>query len=327
MDDAFGPGRMRPTVLVTGAETMLGANLAVRLAERARVVGFCRGRPILLDGCETTRWEPGNVRAWKRHVRRIGPQWILHCGGIAHGSWDLPETAPDGAEEARICVELARLAADGITRLTVVSTDAVFAGPRMFHSESSPAGNDGAFARAAREVEQALEATAALVVRTHAYGWSPTGMEPGFAERAWQALSDGLPRAFECDWHATPISGVGPSGPAVAGLSAWAAGGCITWPARERTSAYRFAGELAFAFGLPNHAQAVELDAEETTERCRGRLCETSLDTRAACRALEWPMPLLGEGLERFARQSQNGTRERLRAVSRMGDAGVSMGG
>ncbi len=320
MDDTFGPGRMRPTVLVTGAETMLGANLAVRLAERARVVGFCRGRPILLDGCETTRWEPGNVRAWKRHVRRIGPQWILHCGGIACGSWDLPETAPDGAEEARICVELARLAADGITRLTVVSTDAVFAGPRMFHSESSPAGNDGAFARAAREVEQALEATAALVVRTHAYGWSPTGMEPGFAERAWQALSDGLPRAFECDWHATPILA---SDLADLLWQAYRRGlrGLYHVAGAERTSAYRFAGELAFAFGLPNHAQAVELDAEETTERCRGRLCETSLDTRAACRALEWPMPLLGEGLERFARQSQNGTRERLRAVSRMGDA------
>ena len=31
-----------------------------------------------------------------------------------------------------------------------------------------------------------LEATGALVVRTHAYGWSPAGTPPGFAERVWE---------------------------------------------------------------------------------------------------------------------------------------------
>ncbi len=129
--------------------------------------------------------------ALRRCVARWAPQWILHCGPLASSSWDAPSETPWIEEELAVTGALAELARQSCARLTVVSTDAVFAGPRMFHDEQSPATCDLPFARAARAVEECLaDRPGVLLVRTHAYGWSPVRTLTSFAERVWQTLSE-----------------------------------------------------------------------------------------------------------------------------------------
>lgn len=309
MDD-FGHRKPDPEkLLVTGVDGIVGANLALSLGDRCEVVGLYQAHPVFLPGCTTARWQPAHPAQWSDLIRREGPQWIIHCGPLARGSWDVPKQPPDGQQEARTCTLLARVSARMGSRLTVISSDAVFAGPRLFHDEKAPPSSRQPFARAVRRAEEALEATGALVVRTHAYGWSPAGGLPGFAERVWETLIEGGSAYYDPDRHATPIPA---SSLAELLWLAYRRGlqGRYHISGAERTSEYRFAVELAAAFGLGS--------ADAPTEEGRpdrgppDHLHETSLCTRRARRELGRPMPMLREGLNCFAQQAANGSRARL---------------
>lgn len=302
-------------LIVTGVDGAIGANLAVSLAGRFEVLGLYQDYPVSLVGCATARWSPARDRQASRVILTQRPDWIIHCGPLSCPSWDVPaDKVPEG--EPRICRLLAELADRVGAPLTVISTDAVFTGPRLFHGEESPAGNAHRFAQAARRLEQALSGSKALIVRTHAYGWSPSGGEPGLAEQAYQALAEGILRRFAVDCYATPVVATD-----LAELlyRAYQRGLCGLYhiAGAERTSQYRFATELAAAFGLRG-----PIVPEEREPRCadpaeRAIFSETSLNTQRAQRDLEMPMPFLREGLERFAAQARNGFRAGLRGGSR----------
>jgi dTDP-4-dehydrorhamnose reductase len=72
----------------------------------------------------------------------------------------------------------------------------------------------------------------------------------------------------------------------------------------ERASPYRFAAEMAAAFGTPG--RFVQLTNRSAASR-RPYVDETSLNTLAFRRAVEKPLPMLREGLARFAAQAFNG--------------------
>lgn len=300
-------------LLVTGVDCVVGANLAVSLGDRCEVVGLYQAHPVFLPGCATARWPPAHPAQWSDVFRRERPQWIIHCGPLAQGSWDIPNQAPDGQQEARTCSVLARVCARMGSRLAVITSDAVFAGPRLFHDEKAPRSSRQPFAQAVRRAEEALEATGALVVRTHAYGWSPAAGSPGFAERVWETLIEGRPAHYHPDRHATPIPAT------ILAELLWVAcrrglRGRYHISGAERTSAYRFAAELAAAFGL----RCADATTDQGTPD-RGpadHLHETSLSTRRARRELGCPMPMLREGLNCFAEQAANGFRARLQSCA-----------
>ncbi|NQT12471.1 MAG: sugar nucleotide-binding protein [Planctomycetes bacterium] len=296
-------------LLVTGVEGVVGANLALSLSRRFEVVGLFSGGPVSLPGCMTTSWQPHDAAAWRAFMRRQRPQWIIHCGPLACCSWDLPQKCPDAEQETHTCAQLAQTAAESESRLTVISSDAVFAGPRLFHDERAPTSSRQPFARAISRVEEALEATGAMVVRTHAYGWSPAGAAPGFAERVWESLIEGNSATFDPHQHATPILA---SHLAELLLLAYRRGlrGRYHIAGAERTSAWRFAEELGGAFGL--RGAEVSVDEGPPPGGVPAHLHETSLATRRAQRELASPMPMLREGLDAFADQAADGYRARL---------------
>lgn len=313
--DAVGPGgpSRRPLrVLVTGVDSLVGCNLADWFARRASVVGLYRDHAVTLPECQLDRWEWTRPSALARNIREAKPHWIIHCGPLACGSWDRWNDVDrlDDALERAVCQALVKASQRVEARLTVLSTDAVFSGPRMFHDEDSPALGKDAFARGAIAVERTLEEVDALVVRTHAYGWSPRDDEPSFAEQVWRSVTEGLPCEADPNAYATPI------------LAADLAErlhrayerrlrGVYHIAGAERVSAARFAGELASLAGLPLPDRLFEattpgLSASES-------LRETSLNTRRAQRDLAYSMPLLRQGLAGLLAQLRDGTRERLR--------------
>jgi dTDP-4-dehydrorhamnose reductase len=314
MDDNGHGTTYRERLLITGAESVLGANLAVALSGRFQVLALVDSAEARLDGCRAEAWDPTDWEDLAARIRRESPHWVIHCGPLARGSWDDAGEDLDLAGEPRFWKRMAKASERLGHRLTVVSTDAVFAGPRMFHDERSAPDATTAFAKVAQRAEASVKSSGALVVRTHAYGWSPRGSGAGFAERAWQGLCEGAAGRFDVDRHATPILATD-----LAELlaSAYSLGlqGLYHVTGAERSSEYRFARELAGAFGLSNSPAST--DDQVPRGPTRDRLDETSLNTRKARRALESPMPMLREGLERFAEQAVNGFRDRLKASFR----------
>ncbi len=83
----------------------------------------------------------------------------------------------------------------------------------------------------------------------------------------------------------------------------------------ERTSPFRMACEMAAAAGLPAPRSPMGLvDAGDPADW----LSETSLSSRRARRSLEMPMPMLREGLHRFAEQAHDGSRTRSRLAEQL---------
>ena len=286
--------------------------------------------------------------------RRAGPRAqespgrIVYCGPFGRGSWDIGEEIPDAEAEARFFARLADTADTFDARLTILSTDAVFGDSdqtgigsprlsekrselgcarapvsvlsepfsvsRLFHDElSTPAGFDP-LAVASRRVEQSVEGRPVLVVRTHAYGWSPLDYEPDRAEQIWQTMAEGRACVLDPRRYATPILATDLAGlldrACRIGLS-----GLYHIAGEERISEYCFAAALAAAFDLPDYRIEAR---EKDSSAAQGRLpTETSLATRRAQRDLQRRMPSVREGLERFAAQRTNGWRRRFHAWSR----------
>jgi dTDP-4-dehydrorhamnose reductase len=311
MSQLTGTREDRPKLIVTGVEGTWGANVALALSERFAVLGLYHRRTVSLYGCRTAPWRPDDQADWAGTIRQESPCWIVHCGPLARSSWDLVPGVPDGTCEGRLWAALARLAARLGTRLTVLTTDAVFAGPQIFHAENSPAAGRCPLGRAAREAERHLRRLPqVLLVRTHAYGWSPPGEKAGLVERIWTSLVGGGRQSLDADRYATPILAADLAGLLADAFDRRTTGVCHIAGA-ERVAQHQFARQLARAFGLPDDFPAAAV-AGRSAEA--GAADETSLATGLARQSLCRPMPTLREGLDRLVGQVHGGYRSRLRA-------------
>ncbi len=302
-------------LLVTGVDTLLGSNLALALAERCDVLGLYDRMVVESPLVRTARWHAGHAPSLAEHIDAWQPQWILHCGPASIGNWDDEPAEALLARESATLAGLAEMAAGARCRLAVLSSDAVFCGPRMFHDERSVATNAFPRAAAIRRCEQVCEQTDTLIVRTHAYGWSFDASTAGFAERAFEAITLGRPLVADGQRHATPILATD--------LAAmlWRAfelrlQGLYHLSGAERTSPHRFVTELAGAMGIAMTGGVCGCQASPAAGSD-----ETSLSSKRARRALALATPMLRDGLNRFVAQAQGGWRTAWRCqgdVSRL---------
>jgi len=285
-------------LLVTGIDGPLGANLALHLADRCQVQGLYMHRPAVGIPLTAQASLPRGVAQILTQVEEWQPRWVIHCGPYGVPAWDAIPAVERTVDESQWVAALAAWAGTTGCRLTVLSSDALFAGPRMFHDEGAIPGNPSARAALMRQVERAVEPHGALIVRTHAYGWCNVPGTAGFAEMAYEALAAGMGVQADGLRHATPIL--------TSDLAEllWRAHemrlqGIYHIAGAERASPYRFVSELASVMGCdrpqaPSHTLAALTGAWHE---------ETSLNSKRARRSLEMPTPMLREGLERFVQQ------------------------
>ena len=295
-------------LLITDVDTLAGGNLAVSLRKRMNVVGLYQRRPVQYDGCESLLCDLDDSTAITEIVREESPDWIIHCGPLAASSWQLQSDATGvRRNEAALAGAIIRAAASVRAAVTMITTDAVLTGPRIFHSEGTPARATGAVAIAGRRTERAMLDGGALVVRTHLYGWNTAGEASGWSAQAFEAIRHGEIWPETLAPYATPI---------LASDLAWLLYRAYTMNLRglwhiagaERTSPRRFVTTLQSLLGvLPSTAHAV---GDSSTPS--NAATETSLDTRRARHALGRSMPMLGDGLLRFLEQADNGHRDAL---------------
>ena len=243
-------------------------------------------------------------------IRSTRPEWVVYCGAAAASSWeDVPFNSDD---EARRMAQVAQAVAEMDARLLIVSSDRVFAGPRMFHDETESVSDDPQ-AHSLHSIEQAalsLDGVAqrVLVARTNAFGWSVSG--DSFAERIWHTLDEGRVIELNAAMFATPILASDLAEVLLRCLRSRLSG-IVHLGGAERTSPFRFGQELAVAAGFD--PRLVKAGSAEAEDEHAAKCLEMSLGTRLVRREFDIALPLLRESLASFADQATNGYRQQLR--------------
>lgn len=298
------------SILVVGAERVVGGNLAAYFAEHiagSRVIALTGAAGVAIPGCDTRISSTDAATAGC--LAQIAPQQVVYCGAAACSSW---EAAGEGTP-ASLAIDAAAWAqaAHAVgARFTFISSDAVFTGPWMFHDEEGAGRCESELAAAIRAAEQAvLDADPqALVVRTNAFGWSPLGadgwLEQRLAELRTRRLAD-----QDFVRHATPMLATDLAGIL---LRAWQEGlsGVCHIAGAERINPLRFVQRLAEQYQLP----WLSLHRSEALlERAAGfGGGECSLQTKRIRKAVCVAMPMISEGLARLLEQDQSGYRAKL---------------
>ncbi len=297
-------------VLIAGIETVVGGNLAAGLAQRALVTGVSLGEPIHIAGINIEGRVASNTEAVRQVIERVRPNRVLLCGNAARSGWE-GNGLPSDADLAQAATWSDAVRQSG-AQLTLISSDAVFTGPWMFHGENSQSLCPSAPAQTLRELEARVqtECPEALIVRTHAFGWQP-GEKSGWLESLLTRLERGLETGLDCTRYASPILA---SDLTEIITGAWTTGlsGVYHVAGAERVNPVQFASRLAQQFHLPI---PLTLTMESLNDRPSGFGCgETSLQTRKIRRALGTSMPMLNEGLQRLFQQNLDGYRQQLSA-------------
>lgn len=289
------------TILVVGVDTTIGANAAARLSDRQSVVGLAPGRRIAIDGCEIHAFNPENPDEAASWLTDIRPQRVLYCGPESRSCWepDVADRLTDASAAA--AGRWAAAAHSAGAPFTMVSSDAVFAGPWIFHDEDSLAVCRSPQAAAVREAEKLVQEACpeALIVRTNVFGWSPTP-QTGWLERLIKGIEQRRNLDCDCIRHATPILATD----LIEIIDrAWQEelSGVYHVAGAERVSPMQFAQRLADQFDLPWLSLRGEQSLDELPQGFGAG--ETSLQTKQVRKALCVAMPMLSEGLARLIAQ------------------------
>lgn len=295
-------------ILVAGVNTVVGANLAEALSGQHSVVGVSFDSQVNLPSCEVESESPRKPAAVLELLQRVQPGRIVLCGIGAESSWDESQR-PQATDvtRAKIWIDAAHEAG---CRMTLISSDAIFTGPWMFHAENSHSICPSTESKLLQQIEQhAAEKSAdTLIVRTHAIGWQ-AGSTHGWLETMLQELERGMIGSVDFARHGTPMLA---TDLAEILTKSWESGlvGTHHIGGAERVSPRKFALRLAAHFRLPTPVSPI---AGSLADRTTGFGCgETSLQTRKIRRALGIPLPLLDESLDRLYQQHMNGYRARL---------------
>jgi dTDP-4-dehydrorhamnose reductase len=283
---------------------MVGANFAVQLAEHFDVSACFFETPRQLAGCQAVVCDPGDAQSVMNLFADLRPQRLVYCGAAANSAWD--SSAKPSARDVQQAEHWLRAAKLADVSLTVVSSDAIFTGPWMFHAENSKSLCPSAEATFLRTIEQMAQDAIpeSLIVRTNAFGWGSPWLSALLADDGTTLRS-----SPDCIRHASPIL-VNDLIDLVA--KSWSAGldGVYHVGGAERVNPAAFTQRFAseFALKIPKLSST-----ESLTNRASGfGGSETSLQTRKLRRALGISVPLLNEGLHRLRQLSLNGFRERL---------------
>ncbi len=294
-------------VLIVGVESIAGAGLAAALRETHRVTGLSCAADARIDDCRIVHLESADASTINEQIDAVRPDWIVFCGHAARSSWD-SQTEAHGFNDV-LAIDCAQAAARRGAEFTMLSSDSVFVGPWMSHTEDDEHFSALPAAVRLREIESSVlnELPEALVVRTNVFGWNPGTSEQGFASQLLAEIERGLVERVDFLKHATPILATDLGGLV---LKARHTGVCgiLHLGGAERLSPYQFAERLA---AVADRSAAIIPDetllASATAGRDRG---ETTLDCSTARELLELSMPLLEDGLCVFVGQRPDSLNE-----------------
>jgi len=302
-------------ILIPGASGLLGANLALGLAEDHTLFGVVnrtRLQTAKFQVLQADLLEPG---ALERLFEQARPDWVINCAALA----DLERCEQQPELARRINSELPALLAErcrmGGARLLHVSTDAVFDGRTGGYSEQDPPNPLNVYAQTKLSGEQlALAANPeTLIARVNLFGFSLNGRR-SLAEFFLYGLQAGQPLHGFTDMVFCPIL-INELGPIFSAMLKRGLAGLFHVFSADCLSKYEFAVRIARRFGLdPGLITPVSASAAGLRV---ARAPNLSMDTRKLSTALGMETPSFTLMLDRFYTLYQQGYPQRLAEMIR----------
>ena len=297
-------------VLLVGADSVVGANVAAEFAQEHQVVALTDDARITIEGCDTSSARTcSDPHQWLTEAQ---PDAVVHCGPASRSTWDTTDNQPLDESLISDASDWADACSGADCHLTFLSSDAVYTGPWMFHDEQSECLCPSEEANLIRQAEQQVLSRCenSLVIRTNAYGWAPAGGANGWIEQILVDLDRRSLQDYDYIRHATPILATD-----LADILLRAVDEDLTGlhhvAGAERVNPLQFAQRLADQFDLP--WLAVRRAEEPLDEPATGfGAGETSLQTKKIRKALCVAMPMLSEGLRRLRDQQVAGFHDQL---------------
>ncbi|SFH94275.1 sugar nucleotide-binding protein [Planctomicrobium piriforme] len=298
------------TFLVVGVDTIAGANVAASFSNRYRVAIWAPHAGYEIANCDALdpRMSPPEA------IAAAQADCLIYCGPAARSSWE-PQTKTlinDALVTDAQCWAHAAAAAN--VRIVMISSDAVFTGPWLFHDEDSHGVCPSYQAQMIRAAEEQVTELCpeALILRTNVFGWSAGSEATGWIEATLKNVE--TKRIVQQDHirHAAPILATD-----MADILDRACQENLTGvyhvAGAERINPLQFTQRLADRFELPWLAMRRESSLNEPPQGFGEGEC--SLQTKKIRKDLCVAMPLLSESLTRLHAQAQSGYCEQLRTT------------
>lgn len=291
-------------VLVVGVETVAGGHLAKALSNYHQVIGYSATKSVRISDCHIYDPIPKTTEAINRELAIHSPDLVVLCSAAARSTWSFGTEEGFDPSTLEAVTQWSQAVARTKAKLIVISSDAVFHGPWMFHEETCTGICHSQEAVAIRRMESQVQqhCPSALVVRTNVFGWSPCP-QGGWLEALIEQISDATPIGAPAANYATPIEA---SLLAEILIKAWDRGleGVYHVGGSERVNFAHFAHRLAQEFQLPRPMFHSLRSDELNPAFGQG---ETSLSSGKIRRAIATPLPMLAECLKRLHEQSEEG--------------------
>lgn len=294
-------------IFIVGMDSVVGANAALHFAERHTVAGVWLNQQVDVEDCHAEPAAHGIGIA--EQLREFQPDCVIYCGPESYSSWESGTAVRIVSTGADLAARWASAANALNAKFVMVSSDAVFTSPWLFHDETSPGYCESAAARTILKSEQHVLASdpQALIIRTNAYGWSPTG--EGLIETLFRQIEGHRHVDQDHIRHATPIL-ASDLVDIIERALAEDLVGIYHVAGAERVNPMSFAQRLADQFDLPWMVLRKETSLDERAVGFGAG--ESSLQTKKIRKALCVAMPMIAEGLEQLSRQQVDGHRDRL---------------
>lgn len=299
--------------LVTGASGLLGLNLSLWLAKEQQVTGVIH-RPELKSVpypvIVTDLSQPGEC---EKVISQVKPDVIIHTAAMA--VVDECENQPERAQKvnADLPGELALLSKKHGIQMLHISTDAVFDGQKGNYSETDEPNPLGVYAKSKLAGERTVldSNPDALIARVNFYGFSLRGQR-SLAESFVRKLEsgqgmNGFKDVFFCSMYVMDLSKI------LVQMLQKNLHGIYHTVSSECISKYEFGVRIAREFGFdPGLIRPILVAESGLLAKRSPNLC---LNVSKLEKALGNPLPRQNEGITRFFKAFQAGTRENLSSL------------
>ncbi|HVZ64216.1 MAG TPA: SDR family oxidoreductase [Opitutaceae bacterium] len=300
----------RPTVLVTGATGLLGANFCAVASEAYEIVTGAHRHALTWPGTRPIALELDDAGKTMAALDLVRPEIVIHFAAMT--DVDACEKSRDAAARINVSAPhtLANWASRHGARMLLMSTDSVFDGTRSMSVESDLPGPINYYA----ETKLRSEATVAtleehLIVRSNIFGWSARG-KSGLAEWILEQLRRGeeVP-GFANIWFnpllVNTLSGM------MLELLKRDARGIVHLSSREPLSKYDFACRIACEFGYD--LARIRRTTREASAPGARRPLDTTLASLRAGPEFGLGPPSIEEEIRKFRQLDDTGFVARLK--------------
>ncbi|MFM8155072.1 MAG: SDR family oxidoreductase [Actinomycetes bacterium] len=282
--------------LVTGSTGFLGSNAPRYLSSGLELIAASRTGVRVPGYGEAISLDLTDVSAARAAIASARPTVILHSAALAEHEKCESDPALAHRVNAVATRELAALAEAIGARFVYISTDAVFDGSKGGYLETDPVSPFSVYGETKLGGETAaLAETAALVLRTNFFGWSPSGTR-SILEFFVGSLTNRNPVRGYTDFTVTSIY-AGDLLERIELLVGTGESGIFHLASRDALSKFAFGTCVAEVFDLDGDLITPQSAAAGTHATSRVR--NLSLNTELVARTLGHSMPSQGEGIRR----------------------------